>query len=290
MSRIEIHIIAYNESIMLPFTIAHYKRMFGNPTIFVHDNNSTDDTVEIARREGCAVIPFFTDGLNDVVQSQIKSKAVLTSNADWILCIDADEECMIDSKDLDDLDRQGVNVVQFEGWNVFDEVESPWLVTTPKGVIFTAYSKPCLIRKGVFKKVMFEPGAHQVSLVPKLGQVVKWSKDQYKLLHYKHWSCHYNIMRSAELGARLSEDNKAKGHSVHFSYPKNVHEDYFKEHFDKRELIADRHIDYPEGFSMVDLRPNSGEIVIVKYSIIRHCRMHLKNFIISILSRLRKGR
>ncbi len=263
MSKIEIHIIAYNEEIMLPFTIAHYKRMFGDPMIIVHDNFSTDKTVEIAEREGCLVIRFATEGMNDTIQSMIKSQAAMSAQSDWVLCIDADEECLINTKDLEQLDADGINIVEFQGWNIFDNVSSPWDIKVPRGVPCTGYSKPVLIRNHVFKSISFAAGAHSVIVGAKDGLGAKWSKDTYKLLHYKHWSSDWNINRSAELGARQSNDNKARGHSFHFGFAKNIHEEYFNSNFAQRVVIVDSHIEYPEGMHHIDLRPSDiGEILI----------------------------
>jgi len=243
-TRIEIHILTYNEHIMLPFTIAHYRRMFGNPTFIIHDNNSTDDTAEYAMMEGCTVIPFSTEGMNDTIQAQIKSANAYmpVTDTDWVLCIDADEECLINSKDLDDLDAAGINAVEFQGWNIFDNVKSPWDIKDPMGVPCSGYSKPVLLKTGVFDHITFAAGAHSVILTPKEGNEVKWSKDKYKLLHYKHWSCDWNIGRSAELAARQSEDNKAKKHSFHFAFAKDVHESYFNANFAQRILITDERL------------------------------------------------
>lgn len=246
MAKIEIHIITYNEQVMLPFTIAHYKKMFGNPTIVIHDNNSTDDTVNLAEKIckdiPCTLQPFTTEGMNDTVQSNIKSQAALNATSDWVLCIDADEECLINSSDLDELDKRGVNIVRFEGWNIFDQVETPWDVKSPMGVPCIGYSKPVLIKTGVFSDIQFAPGAHDVTVIPKEGNKVNWSNNEFKLLHYKHWSCKWNINRSAELAARQSEDNKQKNHSFHFALPIDVHESYFKSNYEQRQPIIDKHI------------------------------------------------
>lgn len=234
--------IAYNEQIMLPFTIAHYKKMFGDPKIIVHDNNSTDDTVKIAEREGATVIRFSTTGMNDTIQSQIKSQAAMNATADWVLCIDSDELCMVNSLDLDDLDARGINAVQFEGWNIFDKVNSPWEIEVPMGVPTIGYSKPVLLKTHEFDSIQFAAGAHTVIITPKEGKTVNWSRDEYKLLHYKHWSCDWNLKRSAELAARQSEDNISKKHSFHFAFPRETHESFFNNNFDTRVVIQDRHL------------------------------------------------
>ncbi len=242
MPKIEIHIITYNEQIMLPFTIAHYKKMFGDPNIIVHDNNSTDDTIKIAEKEGCTVISFTTNGMNDTIHAQIKSQAAMNAQADWVLVIDCDEECFINTDDLLHLEQEGINAVHFQGWNIFDEVSSPWEVKQPMGVLCTAYSKPILLRSHTFQSINFAAGAHSISLSTKEGVPVKWSIDEYKLLHYKHWSCDWNVKRSAELGSRQSEENVNRKHSYHFAFPESLHRDYFKANYDQRIAITDPRI------------------------------------------------
>lgn len=261
-NRIEIHIIAYNEHTMLPFTIAHYRRMFKDPMIVVHDNFSTDDTVQIAEKEGCIISRFATDGMNDNAQSRIKSQAAINATCEWVLCIDADEECFINDADLEELEVRGINIVEFDGWNIFDQVASPWDIKIPMGVPCVAYSKPVLLRTGVFNNVAFAAGAHSIILGPFPGKKENRSKGEYKLLHYKHWSCDYNINRSAELGARQSEDNLKHRHSFHFAFPRETHESYFNSNYEQRQIIVDKRIIYPEGFDVLDLRPNLGEVLI----------------------------
>jgi glycosyltransferase involved in cell wall biosynthesis len=242
MSRIEIHIITYNEQIMLPFTIKHYRKMFGSPKFIIHDNGSTDDTLMLARLAGCEIVPFTTSGMNDTVHAQIKSKAAMNATADWVLCIDADEECFINSEDLLALESKNINAVEFEGWNIFDQVEKPEDIKIPMGIICTAYSKPVLIKTGVFQNIIFAAGAHSVTVVPKEGQQVNWSKGEYKLLHYKHWSCEWNIKRSAELGARQSKENVDRKYSYHFAFPESLHRDYFNANYSQRVPIIDHRL------------------------------------------------
>ena len=238
---IEIHIICYNEHIMLPFTINHYRRMFKNPKFTVHNNISTDDSKEIALALGCEVVDFVTEGMNDTIQSKIKSEAYLNCKAQWYLCIDCDECCLITEEDLLNAD---FNICQFEGWNIFDSVNSPFEVKVPMGIQDSGYSKPCCIKAGEFSQVLFAAGAHKIDkLIPNEGIDIVWSKNEFKLLHYKHWSCKYNIDRSKELGARQSDDNKRKNHSFHFSLPEKVHIDWFNQYFANRQVIEDKRLE-----------------------------------------------
>lgn len=242
--RIEIHVITYNEQIMLPFTINHYRKMFGdNFRMIVHDNNSTDDTVMLAKLAGCEVIPFTTEGMNDTVHRMIKSEAVMNCTADWCLVLDCDECCLITTEDLIALDNKGVNIVHFQGWDVFDDVNRPEDIEVLMGCQSPGYSKPVLVRTGQFKEVEFGAGAHNVEkLVPNDEQETVWSRDEYKLLHYKHWSRKWHLDRSHELGARQSQENLQRRYSIHFAFPDAVHRDWFENHYKSREPIIDKRI------------------------------------------------
>lgn len=241
-NKIEIHIITYNEQVMLPFTIKHYRKMFGDPKFIVHDNGSNDDTVMLAKLAGAEVVPFNTSGMNDTVHAQIKSQAAMSATSDWVLCIDADEECFVNDNDLYDLERRDINIVEFEGWNIFDQVERPENITEPKGVLCTAYSKPVLIKTGVFEHIGFAAGAHSVTVLPLAGKQANWSRGEFKLIHYKHWSCEWNIRRSAELGARQSKENIDRKHSYHFAFPESLHRDYFNANYSQRIPIIDERL------------------------------------------------
>lgn len=243
MNKIEIHIIAYNEQIMLPFTLTHYNKMFEDKIIIVHDNNSTDQTATIAKAYGCIVEPFTTSGMNDTEHARIKSDAVKNAKADWCLVIDCDELCYINTEDLKELESKGVTGVQFEGWNIFDQVESPFDIKEVMGRQEDGYSKPVLIRTGVLQDIMFAAGAHGINTeTPLPGKEMVWSRKEYKLLHYKHWSCDYNLKRSAELAVRQSPENLANRHSYHFALPESAHIGYFNQAMKDRIVITDKHI------------------------------------------------
>ena len=243
MKKIEIHIITYNEEVMLPVTIAHYKRMFGDPIIVVHDNQSTDNTVQIALDNGCQVVTFVTNGLTDSAYIKIKSEAHLTANAEWCLCIDCDEHCYINTEDLEDLEKRNVNIVQFEGWDVFAEVSHPSLITELKGIRSPGENKPILIRVNQFSEYIVKPGAHGVDrIVAKEGVSVLWSKFAYKLLHMKHWNLQFIVDRHAEFGRRLSQENKKNGWGFHYNFSADIHTDYFNNGIKNAQPITDKRI------------------------------------------------
>ncbi len=243
MNKIEIHIITYNEEVMLPVTITHYKRMFTDPIIIVHDNESTDNTVQIATDNGCQVIPFKTNGLSDSAYTKIKSQAHLTANADWCLCVDCDEHCYINTEDLEDLEKRNVNIVQFQGWDIFAHAPHPESIAELKGIKSAGESKPILVRVGQFSEYLVEPGAHTINrIIPKQGVDITWSKFEYKLLHMKHWNLEFVVNRQAGFGRRLSEENRKNGWGFHYNFPAQKHIDYFTNGINASEKITDKRI------------------------------------------------
>jgi hypothetical protein len=58
---ITIYTIAYNEEIFIQFMIDHYRSRFPNCHIVVYDNESTDNTVAIAKANNCEVITYCTN-------------------------------------------------------------------------------------------------------------------------------------------------------------------------------------------------------------------------------------
>ena len=72
--QITIYTVAYNEELMLPFFIKHYRTLFPECHIVVYDNQSTDRTVEIAKESNCEVIQYDTDNkISDRKYLEIKN-------------------------------------------------------------------------------------------------------------------------------------------------------------------------------------------------------------------------
>jgi glycosyltransferase involved in cell wall biosynthesis len=56
---IHVYTVAYNEELLMPFFLRHYKRFANHITVF--DNESTDKTAELAKAAGANVVAFSTD-------------------------------------------------------------------------------------------------------------------------------------------------------------------------------------------------------------------------------------
>ena len=86
MDRIAILIPCYNESITIEKVITDYKKALPEAAIYVYDNNSTDNTDEMARNAGAIVRYEYRQGKGNVIRSMFRD-----IEADCYLMIDGDD-------------------------------------------------------------------------------------------------------------------------------------------------------------------------------------------------------
>jgi len=167
MTDVEVHVLAYNEEEILPFTLRHYLTVASR--IVVHDARSTDATRAIALRYGAEVRDWDTGGcLDDEAARTLKNTAWRGTQADWVIVADADELIHFPHGVEDTLRRYGsrsVAVVKPRGWEMFSEV-----FPTGPGQIYDEvkmgteetrwYAKPILFAPSRMDEIFFSAGAH----------------------------------------------------------------------------------------------------------------------------------
>lgn len=84
--KVAVLIPCYNEAATIAKVIADYKAVLPDADIYVYDNNSTDDTAGIARREGAIVRREPRQGKGNVIRSMFRQ-----IEADCYLMIDGDD-------------------------------------------------------------------------------------------------------------------------------------------------------------------------------------------------------
>lgn len=173
MTKICAIILAYNEEIILPYTLRHYKTFVDE--IVVYDGMSTDRTRDICREYGAKIVDWKTDGLNDTLAMDVKNQAWKNMLfADWVFTLDADEIFYFPKgarETLAEYDRQEVAVVKPSGFEMFSET-----LPTTTGQIYDEiqwggvddfwYAKPVLFSPKRVAETNFAAGAH--TCTPKL--------------------------------------------------------------------------------------------------------------------------
>ncbi|MBR6159137.1 MAG: glycosyltransferase [Lachnospiraceae bacterium] len=92
MSRIAVLIPCYNESKTISKVVSDYKAALPEATIYVYDNNSTDDTVELAKAAGAVVRRENKQGKGNVMR-----RMFMEIEADCYLMVDGDDTYPADS-------------------------------------------------------------------------------------------------------------------------------------------------------------------------------------------------
>ncbi len=86
MDRIAVLIPCYNEALTIEKVVKDYQKALPEAVIYVYDNNSTDNTDEIARQAGAIVCYEYRQGKGNVIRSMFRD-----IKADCYLMIDGDD-------------------------------------------------------------------------------------------------------------------------------------------------------------------------------------------------------
>lgn len=221
---ITVHVLAYNESKLIQFFIDHYRSRFKNCEIVVFDNQSTDDTKEIALRNSCKVIEYDTNNqINDMMYLQIKNNCWKQASTDWVLVCDIDELLDINEKQLKKEQEAYVTVIKPEAYHMVNLADDFCLDKIDLGIRDGRYDKCLLFNKKFINEINYLPGAHECRPIGR----VKFQKRPYKLLHYKYINQEYIIDRYKMYTSRLSDVNiKYNMGSYYRNEEQSIREDF----------------------------------------------------------------
>jgi len=207
-----IYTITYNEELMLPYFIRHYRERFPNCKIVVYDNESTDDTRAISIGMDCELITYSTNNkLSDSTYLEIKNNC-WKNDKGWVIVADCDEFLDIWESDLD---NEQASIISVEAYNMVNIEDNLDILGITHGVRSTSYDKAYCFNASKIHKINYNAGCHSCSPV---GQV-SYSKKKYEARHYKYINIDYMIARHAIFAERRSDENIAKGYGEHYAYP-----------------------------------------------------------------------
>ena len=168
--------------------------MFPTIQMTILDNESTDNSTEIAKNLGCKIKTVNTDNiLNIFTFHNIRNELWKTSEADWIIICDMDEYLCMNQRDLDEEEKNGATLIKTQGYNMVADSQSPTLSDITIGEINQGiedkhYSKTICFNKNFIHHMAYGAGGH---LCFPAGKRVQYSKKTYPLYHFKYLGFEY---------------------------------------------------------------------------------------------------
>lgn len=197
--------MAFNEGKLLQFMIDHYRSRFPLCEIFVYDNESTDNTAEIAIANNCHVIPYYTNGtVDDSKLTNHKNNCWKSANTDWVAVIDVDELLDINESQLLHESSLGTTIIKSEGYNMVNMEDNFDLINIKYGSRCSPYDKSYIFNKKFIKEISYAPGGHHCNPIGK----ATYSANAYLLYHYNCINIEYQVERHLLTAQRMSELNK----------------------------------------------------------------------------------
>lgn len=241
--KIACYTITYNEELMLPHFIKHYKQFCDK--IVVYDNMSTDRTKEIALDNGCEVISWEAEGggFNDYANVTIKSNCYKQDSKiyDWVITVDCDE--FYTHKDgidkflsvLDNYKNKGITLPKVKGYNMVSRNHnfSDDFSSIRNGVPSESYSKRCIFNPKL--NITWDVGCHEFKIIG--NKEIESDEVSIILKHYKFINLLNLINKSKEYSSRLSKFNLQTGAGYHILWSEEKWTEYFEDLLKNCEVI-----------------------------------------------------
>lgn len=210
---IHVYAIAWNEEVMLPHFIRHYRERFPGCPITILDNGSTDRTREVATDAGCELVAFESGGqLDDDAYLRVKESCWRDCREPWAVVVDADEFVAADRGMLESC---GADVIKCRGYNmVCDGVDS--IAAARRGVLAWQYGKMCVLRPDRIARMNWSHGCHRASPAGKSGRAAAIADGICPLWHMRFPSVEYVWQRHLAYQQRMSAFNRANGLGAHY--------------------------------------------------------------------------
>lgn len=176
--QVNIFILCHNESILLPHTVKHYKKYLPNCKITIYDNESTDNSVEIAKALGCNVISWNNNTIDNIDDEIVANNKIneykyleIKNNCwkhilnGWIIMIDMDEFLCVNESDLMNETCKGTTILDVLGLDMIGESKTNDLsdidLQNIRKYIYNngENKKLCFLRERI-TDMNYQPGAH----------------------------------------------------------------------------------------------------------------------------------
>uniref|UniRef100_A0A6C0HS17 Glycosyltransferase 2-like domain-containing protein n=1 Tax=viral metagenome TaxID=1070528 RepID=A0A6C0HS17_9ZZZZ len=162
---VTIFILCYNEEVLLPHTIQHYKSYLPLCNIVIYDNKSTDNSVKIARSQGCKVISWNSNNEIDDFRYLFIKNNCWKQSSDWVIVCDMDEWLCVTQEELLKEQSKNTVILSVRGYNMIGESKSITLEDIDlhkikKSVYFPEENKSLCFYRPAIREINYNLGAH----------------------------------------------------------------------------------------------------------------------------------
>lgn len=236
--KISIFMPCYNEEVILPHTVKHYKRYLPSCSFTIFDNYSTDGSAELAESLGCRVVKWNTDNqIDDLKLLELKNNCWKHVDDGWVIVCDIDEWLCINENHLKKEDQDGNTIISTFGVDIVANSMSSILNDINLhqecyGVPNGWHSKRICFKPSEIKDINFSVGAHGCN---PYGNI-KYS-DSYLIKHMNWLGLRYKLKQN-KIRYERSEKMRNVGLAIH--YKKNEEEiiSKFHNYLEKRKDIS----------------------------------------------------
>ena len=258
MIEVHIYLLCNNESVLIGPTIDHYQKQFRNIKleITILDNESTDNSAEIALSKGCEVRPFSTDGkFDDYKNAEFKNhiwKELQDQDEDedeeqeknrWIIVADMDEWLCISDEDFAYEHAKGTTILTTIGYNIAGNSQQADLSdidvhSLDHGFYWENESKSLCFKRSEIQEMNYELGAHTCRPVGR----IQYSDRKYVVKHMEPLGLPYLIAKFQSRYKRTEKKRLEGEWWAGLHYTDNIQEitDRYREHYDG--AISIRHL------------------------------------------------
>jgi hypothetical protein len=209
---INVFLLCYNESALLPHTIKHYQTYLPSCHITIYDNESTDDSVAIATNAGCSIVSWQSNQqIDDFKYRDIKNHAWKSVSDGWIIMADMDEFLCVREDELWKEFQAGTTILQVKGYEMMGESQYADLHDIDLQTIQKYVDKPeeskklCFLRDKI-TDMHYGIGAHSCN--PE--GVIQYSSNIYINKHMNMLGIPFYIQKMKSRYARATEMRKRR--------------------------------------------------------------------------------
>jgi ribosome-associated toxin RatA of RatAB toxin-antitoxin module len=236
---INIFLLCFNESALLPHTVNHYKKYLPSCKITIYDNESTDNSVEIAKKLGCSVVSWNSNNIHDEnLQIELRNSIWKKCNSGWIIMADMDEFLCVTEIELMKENDLGTTILKIDGYDIIGESKTIDLTDVDLQKI-NKYIKNnyesknlCFLREAIID-MNYGPGSHSCN--PE-GNIV-YSSNVYINKHMSTLGLNYLINKQIKRYER-NEKMRLKGWNTHYTQDIDKIKEMYKNSMDNCNILV----------------------------------------------------